>query len=103
MTLDTRPNAHKLMDMKTLLALLAPLALAVTAHAQSSAVLYSPATQTTVVSPLTSTTPQANQALLNQINNTISERTFEHQVLTMPSQPATPTLFYTTPRVVRAE
>jgi len=64
---------------------LAFLALAALAHAQSPALIYQPAQSPTVVSPLTNSTAQSNQALLSQINNTISQRYFEHQVLTINS------------------
>ncbi len=77
--------------------------MAAVAYAQPAVVIYQPAPQATVVSPLTNSTAQSNQALLNQINNTISQRYFEHQVLTL-TQPATQPLFFNDmPRVIRAK
>jgi hypothetical protein len=65
---------------------LAFLALAASALAQSPVVIYQPAQPMTVVSPLTNSTAQSGQALLSQINNTINQRVFEHQVLTLSAQ-----------------
>jgi uncharacterized membrane protein YgcG len=65
-------------------AALAFLALTACLHAQSPVVISQPTPQATVVSPLTTSTAQTNQALLNQINSTISQRAFQHQVLTLP-------------------
>jgi hypothetical protein len=84
-------------------AILASLALAATAHAQSNALIQQPPRQAPAVfSPLTPATTQSNQALLSQINSTISQRYFEHQVLTLQNSPGplTPSII---PFVTRAK
>ena len=70
-------------------------------YAQTPLILSPPVNSPTVVSPLTNPTSQANQALLSQINSTISQRYFEHQVLTL-IPPAAPTVFTTTTPTFRA-
>jgi hypothetical protein len=82
-------------------ALLAFLALAVAAQAQTPLVIYQPAPVANVVSPLTNPTAQSNQALLNQINSTMSQRFFEHQVLTLQTSPG-PLNPSDTPRLIQA-
>ena len=83
-------------------ALLAFLTLTAAVHAQSPVVIYQPAPQATVVSPLTSPTAQSNQALLGQINSTIGQRYFEHQVLTLIPPTASPVLTTTPMTTIRA-
>lgn len=83
--------------MKALLFLLAT---GTAAFAQTPLVLRQPAPQVAVVSPLTSPTAQSNQQLLNQINSTISQRTFQHQVLTL-QQPAQPVVITASPGPIR--
>jgi hypothetical protein len=85
--------------MKSLLALLA---MAASANAQSPVVIYQQPSQAAIVSPLTSSTAQSNQALLGQIHQTISQRYFEHQILTLSPPSAPPILFNSTPRVIKA-
>ena len=82
-------------------ALLAFFTLTAAVHAQSPVVIYQPAPQATVVSPLTSPTSQSNQALLSQINSTIGQRYFEHQVLTLVP-PTAPAVFTTATPTIRA-
>ena len=90
--------------MRASLLILALVTSAVSARAQTPVVIYPPASSVNVVSPLTNSTSQANQALLNQINATISQRRFEHQVLTLQTTPVirTPAAF-ATPRLIRSK
>ncbi len=84
-------------------ALLAFFALTAALHAQSPIVIYPPVSQATVISPLTNAPAQSNQALLNQISNTISRRYFEHQALTLTQPAAQPVFSTNLPRVIRAK
>jgi hypothetical protein len=52
-----------------------------TAAAQQ-VIIYQPQPPVTVVSPLTTAPVAANQNLLNQINGTLTQRRFQHDVLT---------------------
>lgn len=61
------------------------------AQAGPTVVIYQPAPVPTVVSPLTPPVAQANQSLLNQINNTIGQRRTEHQIVTTNALLRTPT------------
>ena len=45
-------------------------------------VISRPAPTATVVSPLTPPNAQAGQSLLNQINNTLAQRRFRHEIVT---------------------
>ena len=74
--------------MKTPLPILALIALAFCIRAQTPVVIRPPASSATVISPLTNSTSQSNQALLAHINATISQRRFEQQVLTLQTTPA---------------
>jgi len=75
--------------MKTLLAVFAGAMLAVMcADAQTrSIVIQAPVQTTPVFSPLTNATAQSNQALLDQINSTISQRAFQNQMLNLQTSP----------------
>lgn len=63
--------------------LLVPLAMFSTLMAGTPVVLVQPRPQLNLVSPLTTTTAQSNQQLLNQVNSTLSQRQFEHQLTTV--------------------
>jgi hypothetical protein len=78
---------------------IALLATASFAGAQNRVIVYPSAPQS-VVSPLTTPTAAANQALLNQINSTIQQRVFQHQVLTLSNQPQLPAVQVTRPIVI---
>jgi hypothetical protein len=45
-------------------------------------IIYRPVPSVTVVSPLTTAPAASNQTLLNQINNTLTQRQLEHQIVT---------------------
>jgi hypothetical protein len=86
--------------MKAPACLLALLATACVTFAQTPVVIYQPQAPATVVSPLTNSTAQSGQALLSQINNTINQRVFEHQVLTIANQPVAPGYQYQSVRPI---
>jgi hypothetical protein len=65
-------------------------------------VVTQPAPATTVVSPLTTSTAQSGQLLLNQISGTLQQRATTHQLLILQTQPAPqPTVVLPGPRAVR--
>ena len=68
--------------MKRWTVLLCLLAAMPGAHAGPPIVIYRPAPVSTVVSPLTPPVAQANQSLLNQINNTLAQRRIRHEIVT---------------------
>jgi len=81
-------------------ALLASLALVAVAQAQTPVVLYQPTQPANVVSPLTNPTAANGQALLSQINNTIQQGVFEHQILTLQNSPAASSVNLATPVII---
>jgi hypothetical protein len=69
------------------------LSFAAALRANPPIIVYRPAPSVTVVSPLTTGTAASNQALLNQINNSLAQRQLQHQIVTtnatLPAQPPT--------------
>jgi len=51
-------------------------------YAAPPVIIYRPAPSVTVVSPLTTPVASSNQALLNQVSSTITQRQIQHQILT---------------------
>jgi hypothetical protein len=78
--------------------------LAAPAFANPPVVIYQPAPTATVVSPLTTSTAQSGQLLLNQISGTLQQRAITHQQLILQTQPVTQTpVFLPGPRAVRVK
>jgi hypothetical protein len=78
--------------------------LAAPAFANPPVVVYQPAPATTVVSPLTTSTAQSGQLLLNQISGTLQQRAITHQQLILQTQPVTQApVFLPGPRAVRVK
>lgn len=74
------------------------------AQAQTPFLIQQPAPSTPVISPLTSSSAASGQALLSQISSTLTQRSFEHQALTLQAAPAVETpVFSTKPIIIRAK
>jgi hypothetical protein len=78
-----------------------PVALVLVAAAAQAQPLVLPPRPSPVVSPLTNSTSQSGQALLDQIQGTIRQRMFEHQVLTLQMAPAQSAPVIVTQPVIR--
>lgn len=77
--------------MKTALPfLVCGLAAMASAVAQQTIVLQTPRDSGNVVSPLTTSTAASGQVLLDQISNTLQQRSFERQVLSLQTTPVAP-------------
>lgn len=83
-------------------AFLALLAFAAAGQSQTTALIDQPPRSTMVLSPLTTPTAQSNQQLLGQINGTISQRAFQHRVLTLAVPAASLPFASDRPVIIRA-